>query len=177
MFKEERNELTFCWGDLGNIREGRPNLGDSTSVTVYRLMQYTLRDVLIKRFGPDTSGEIFYEAGKSAGKEFCKNVLDKNNDFNGFIAELQKVLKDQNIGIMRVEKVNLQTLDMTITVAEDLDCSGLPMTDETVCNYDEGFIAGILEAYTGKTFHVKEIDCWASGARVCRFEVKKKLCP
>jgi predicted hydrocarbon binding protein len=43
------------------------------------------------------------------------------------------------------------------------------MTDEVVCTYDEGFIAGILERYTGKPFNVKEIDCWASGGRICRF--------
>jgi hypothetical protein len=48
------------------------------------------------------------------------------------------------------------------------------MTDEVVCTYDEGFIAGILECYTGKPFNVKEIDCWASGGRTCRFQVLAK---
>jgi predicted hydrocarbon binding protein len=56
-----------------------------------------------------------------------------------------------------------------LTVGQDLDCSGLPVTNETVCNYDEGFIAGILEAYTGKKYEVREVDCWANGDRVCRF--------
>jgi predicted hydrocarbon binding protein len=59
-----------------------------------------------------------------------------------------------------------------LTVAEDLDCSGLPCTNEVVCQYDEGFIAGVLEAYTGQAFNAKEIDCWASGDRVCRFDVR-----
>ena len=73
-----------------------------------------------------------------------------------------------------MEKADLERLEMTLTVAEDLDCSGLPFTDEVVCQYDEGFIAGVLEAYTGKVFHVKEVDCWASGGRVCRFDVRLK---
>jgi predicted hydrocarbon binding protein len=60
----------------------------------------------------------------------------------------------------------------TLTVEEDLDCSGLPMTEEVVCQYDEGFIAGIMETYTGRPFQAKEIDCWASGDRVCRFDVR-----
>ena len=57
-----------------------------------------------------------------------------------------------------------------------MDCSCLPITGENVCTYDEGFIAGILNEYTGKTYDVREIDCWASGERVCRFKgsVKKK---
>jgi hypothetical protein len=55
---------------------------------------------------------------------------------------------------------------------EDLDCSGLEVSDETVCDYDEGFIAGIFHEYTGERFSAREVDCWASGERVCRFEVK-----
>ena len=171
MFKEERSDLQFSWEDLGDIQEGRPNLGNSTSVTMYRLMQYSLRDVLIRRFGPDLAGEILYESGKSAGKEFCKNLLDTSDEGDAFIAELQHVLKEHGVGIFRVEEA-LENQNMTITIAEDLDCSGLPMSDETVCDYDEGFLAGVLESYTGNPFHVREVDCWATGDRVCRFQAR-----
>lgn len=50
--------------------------------------------------------------------------------------------------------------------------TGLPVKGKTVCEYDEGFIAGILHAYTGKEFSAIEIDCWATGDRTCRFNVK-----
>ena len=43
MFKEERTEPVFDWSMLGDVTEGRPNLGTLVSVEVYRLMQYTLR--------------------------------------------------------------------------------------------------------------------------------------
>lgn len=65
-------------------------------------------------------------------------------------------------------------MEFVLTVAEDLDCSGLPFVDQAVCTYDEGFITGILKVYTGKEFTVKEIDCWGTGDRVCRFLVN---CP
>ena len=78
------------------------------------------------------------------------------------------------IGILRIEEADLDALSFTLTVEEDLDCSGLPVSDETVCEYDEGFIAGILNTYTGKNFVVKEVDCWASGERVCRFNANAK---
>ena len=61
-----------------------------------------------------------------------------------------------------------------ITVSEDLDCSGLPELDYEICVYDEGFIAALLESFSGKPFKVKEVDCWGSGARVCRFTVVPK---
>jgi predicted hydrocarbon binding protein len=76
------------------------------------------------------------------------------------------------VGILRIEKADLENLELVMTVSEDLDCSGLPVIDETVCEYDEGFIAGVLQVYTGKEFHVREVDCWASGERTCRFVAK-----
>jgi len=171
MFKEERDCNKFSWENLGDISIGRPNLGPMAPMLVYRLFQYTLRDVLITEFDVKTADEIFFKAGKLAGEHFCRNLLSVDLKLDEFVAQLQKTLKDLKIGVLRVEKLDIDTLDMTLTVAEDLDCSGLPISEETICTYDEGFIAGILNTYTGKEFSVKEVDCWASGDRVCRFAV------
>jgi len=172
MFKEERTESNFKWSMLGNIKEGRPNLGNKTTVDVYRLMQFTLRDALIKHVGTEKTDGIFFEAGERAGRELYKNIITQKETFNEFIADLQKTLKDLGIGILRVESADIEKLTFTLTVAEDLDCSGLPVVDEEICTYDEGFIQGVLSEHTGKDFRVKEIDCWCSGDRVCRFDVK-----
>jgi predicted hydrocarbon binding protein len=172
MFKEERENLMFNWSMLGNVAEGRPNLGNIMDVNIYRLMQYTLRDVLIKKFGPETSDNIFYEAGQHAGKSFCLELLNKNAGFNDFIVDLQEKIEQLKIGILRVEKADMDNMTFTLTIAEDLDCSGLPVVDEEICTYDEGFINGVLLEYTGKNFKVKEVDCWCSGDRVCRFDIK-----
>ena len=175
MFKEERQEGVFDWTMLGKIQEGRPNLGSTTDVSVYRLMQFTLRDVLIKEFGVAAADRIFYEAGRTAGRHFYENLITRTDSFNDFVANLQEVLKELRIGILRVEKADLDSLNLTLTVAEDLDCSGLPVCNETICTYDEGFISGLLLAHTGKEFKVKEVDCWCSGDRVCRFSVTPAL--
>ena len=172
MFKEERDYNKFAWEDLGDLEKGRPNLGLNVPVLAYRLLQYTWRDIMITELGVDKANDIIIKAGKLAGAEFCKALLNRELEFNEFVSQLQRVLKEQAIGILRVEKADLENMSFTLTVAEDLDCSGLPSTDEVVCQYDEGFIAGILEAYTGKPFNAKEIDCWASGDRVCRFDVR-----
>ena len=172
MFKEEHEESAFEWTMLGQIDLGRPNLGFKTDVAVYRLMQFTLRDVLIRQYGVEAADHVFYAAGETAGRHFYENLITKRDSFGDFIAELQDVLKDRGIGILRVEKGDLEKLTFTLTVAEDLDCSGLPTCGEQICTYDEGFISGLLSAHTGKRFVVKEVDCWCSGDRVCRFDVK-----
>ena len=41
------------WDILGDLNIGRPNLGPLTRVEVYRLMQFTFRDVLEQRLIPE----------------------------------------------------------------------------------------------------------------------------
>jgi predicted hydrocarbon binding protein len=132
-------------------------------------MQFTMLDVLTKAYGMEKANDHFRDAGFLAGTEFARNVLDLKADLNGFIAGLQKALQDLKIGILRIEEFNAENGEIVLTVDQDLDCSGLPITNENVCSYDEGFIAGILEVYTGQKYYVREVDCWASGARTCRF--------
>jgi predicted hydrocarbon binding protein len=162
----------FDWLDIGDIMQGRPHLGQHMDVAVYRLMQYTLRGVLADRFGDADAAELFREAGRRAGRAYCRQFLDLTKQPADFVAQLRKQLVEDRIGILQVEKSDFANLTFVFSVAEDLDCSGLPIKGGVVCEYDEGFIAGILQEYTGKTFLVREIDCWANGSRVCRFDIK-----
>jgi len=172
MFKEERNEFKFEWSHLGDIELGRPNLGPTTSVAIYRLMQFTLRDALIKHTDSETAERVFYDAGYISGKAIYENLLVPVKDINELASKLQDLLKKLNIGILRFEKVDIENMDFLLTVSEDLDCSGLPMMEEVICTFDEGLVAGIFETFTGRPFKVKEIDCWCTGDRTCRFEAK-----
>ncbi len=165
----EGRKYQFSWELLGNLTLGRPNLGRNSRLEVYRLMQFCFRDILEQRLGTATADEIFYEAGKLAGSHFYQHLLGGLSDFHEFIKRLQEVLKDMGIGILRVEKADLAANSFVFTVSEDLDCSGLPELDYEICVYDEGFIAGLLENFAGKPFKVKEVDCWCTGDRTCRF--------
>ena len=169
VFKNDTRKA-FDWSSLGDIKEGRGDLGEEMPVIVYRLMQFTLLDALSSEMGIDKANEYFRKAGFLAGSEYAKNVLNLDLDFDSFISHLQESLKLMKIGILRMESFSPENGKLVLTVAEDLDCSGLPITNETVCVYDEGFISGILEQYTGKKYEVLETDCWASGDRVCRFK-------
>lgn len=168
------DENKFTWDSIGDVVDGRKNLGDTMPVFVYRLLQFTIKDELAKRYGNDATVDIFRKAGELAGKEFASHLLDLELPFDEFMANLQNVLEESKIGILRVEKFDPDTGKAVLTIGEDLDCSGLPITGETVCNYDEGFLAGVLKVYTKKDYVVTEIDCWATGSRVCRFEAVVK---
>ncbi|QWR77957.1 V4R domain-containing protein [Candidatus Magnetomonas plexicatena] len=162
----------FSWELLGDIAAGRPNLGNKTSLEVYRLLLFTFRDVLETHVGTEMTDKIFHEAGYLSGKEFYANKLTPTKDLGDFVRELQQVLKDMGIGILRLEQADVETGEFVLTISEDLDCSGLPELDHEICVYDEGFIAALLESFSGIKFKVKEIDCWCTGDRTCRFSAK-----
>ena len=162
-------KYAFTWDLLGDLESGRPNLGNATRVEVYRLMQFTLRDVIESRLGTEETDKIFYDAGKMAGQAFHEHFLEGAENVAAFVKKLQNVLKEMKIGVLRIESMTEDAEKLTLTVDEDLDCSGLPELDYETCIYDEGFIAGILGQFSGRDYLVKEIDCWCTGDRTCRF--------
>ncbi|MDR1608997.1 MAG: 4-vinyl reductase [Deltaproteobacteria bacterium] len=171
---DEERKYEFTWELIGDLDTARPNLGPTLRLEAYRLLQFCCRDIIEQEYGTEAADRIFFKAGALAGRHFYENVLDHPpSDINDLVKQLQQVLRDIGIGIFKVEKFN-ENLECVVTVSEDLDCSGLPELGYGVCVYDEGFIAGILESFTGRSFDVKEIDCWCTNERTCRFEAKPK---
>lgn len=150
----------------------RGNLGAELPVIVYRMLEYSLREELVRRFGREDQIDIFRSAGRMAGEYFAKNFLNMDQPLDQFVGQLQDEMQKLKIGVLRVESVDEASGKIMLTVSEDADCSGLPVLGETVCNYDEGFISGILSFYSGKEYQAVEVDCWATGDRVCRFRAE-----
>lgn len=166
-----KRRYSFSWNLIGNIDLGRPNLGRTARLEVYRLMQFCFRDVMEQELGTEKTDRLFYEAGKLAGAQFYQHALGPVTGFDDFVKRIQSTLKEMGVGIFRVERADLEKRSFVFTVSEDLDCSGLPELDYEICVYDEGFIAGLMESFTGINFKVKEVDCWCTGDRTCRFSV------
>jgi predicted hydrocarbon binding protein len=158
---------------LGDVSVGRPQLGESMPVLVYRLFETAIHGALVEEYNQEQADHLFRKAGHMAGTFFAENFLNKDQPFEDFISQLQEKLSSMRMGILRIERADLADGTLQLSVYEDLDCSGLPVTDEQVCVYDEGLLAGILEYYTNVPFNVREVDCWASGERVCRFKAER----
>ena len=76
IFQQGKKHSQFTWDDLGDIVEGRGDLGPDMPVMVYRLMQYTMLDVHSRALGIEKANEYFRTAGFLAGSEFANNLLD-----------------------------------------------------------------------------------------------------
>ena len=158
IFMKEKKPISFE-DYLEYDENSRGNLGGELPVIVYRLLEYSIKDELAVRYGRAEQVEIFRNAGRKAGEFFARKMLNLNQPLDQFVGELQKKMAEMKIGVLRIESVDEESGQIILTVSEDADC-----------NYDEGFISGILSLYSGKEYVAVETDCWATGGRVCRFQ-------
>ena len=74
-------KYTFSWSTIGEkLAIARPSLGPTTRIEVYRLLQYTLRDVLEEELGHQKTDEMFRKAGAIAGREFYNKFCLESSD-------------------------------------------------------------------------------------------------
>lgn len=167
-------KYAFSWDLIGDLDQGRPRLGKETRLEMYRLMEYTFRDVMEQALGAAKTDQLFYAAGKLAGNAIHDHLLQPTDDLQEYLGQIQELFREMKVGIVRVEQADPAGGTLVLSVEEDLDCSGLPETGEQICTYDEGLIAGLLESFTGVAFRVHEVDCWSTGDRVCRFQASSE---
>ena len=149
----------LLWSDETELNS-REHLGDLVPVKVYRLLEYSVRDTLVKEYGQERANELFRRAGMAAGKSLTMHLLKESLSLPpyAFFTHLRDLLRNLQMGIQQMERFDPESGYLLLTMSEDLDCSGLPV------------LAGVLQIYTGRRYRVKEIDCWATGSRTCRFE-------
>ena len=92
--KEESLE-TFL--DYDN--NGRENLGEELPVFVYRMLEYSLKMELEKRYDKDTQVEIFRGAGRMAGEYFAEHFLNINQPLDFFVSQLQEKMQEFKMGV------------------------------------------------------------------------------
>lgn len=164
----------FDWDVIKESDNERLHMGKDVPLIVYRAAMYAMHDEICDRFGEEGAQEVLRNAGLRVGQAIAKSELTNRESVGRFVSDMQQMLKNLKIGILRVEDSDPDSGRFVLAIDEDVDCSGLPLMEDSVCYYDEGFIAGILGVFTGKEYTAKEVDCWTTGARVCRFEARPK---
>ncbi|WP_456420086.1 DUF2507 domain-containing protein [Methanocaldococcus infernus] len=135
-------------------KNNRSSLGNDVNITVFRLIRF----MDLERYLGKAANNIFYECGKTLGRDLNINSID----------ELVKFCKVYKIG--RAEIVSEDPL--RIRIYECITCSGLPNVGEPLCYFEGGFIAGCLEKILNKRVRAKETHCAGLGNEFCEFEIK-----
>lgn len=133
----------------------RDDLGPSIDLVYMRLFRLALRDT----YGSQLSSSLLYEAGRHTAL---------NNFTFSSIDHIISTLNDISIGVMKVVYKD----ENRIIFQEDecAVCSGMPTTNEALCSFESGFLAGSLSYIMNKDVIVEETKCWGLGDEICQFE-------
>jgi uncharacterized protein len=144
--------------DVGNaLSILRPTLGDSAGIGLYRLLRLVALEDIIGRGAAGTA----YIAGKKLGASLGLTKLD---DF----LELCTALK---IGLIKVPR--LTESSARVDVYECVTCSGLKPVGRTLCSFEGGLIAGVVESVTKKRVRARETTCIGGlGHDSCGFDIE-----
>lgn len=143
--------------DIANaLQTHRPNLGDFTGVSLYRLFRLVAMEDIM---GTGASA-ISYYAGKKLGLAL---QFTKVEDFLALCEQLK---------VGRIEIPLLTNERIHVDVYECVTCSGLSPVGRCLCHFEGGFIAGAVEGILGKKVQAREITCIGGlGDETCGFEL------
>ena len=121
----------------------RPQLGDRAGVALYRLLRLVALEDIIGR----GAGATAYVAGKKLGQNLG---ITKLEDFLGLCQAI-------SLGIVKVPVMTATRI--YVDVYECVTCSGMRTVGRTLCQFEAGLVAGVVQAITGKQTKAKEMTC------------------
>jgi uncharacterized protein len=135
----------------------RPTLGADAGVALFRLLRLVALEDIMGRGASGTG----YVAGKKLGISLG---ITKLEDF----LTLCKTLK---IGVIDVPVLNDKRI--RVDVYECVTCSGLDTVGRTLCHFEGGLIAGVVESVLKKRMRAVEVTCIGGlGDKACGFELE-----
>ncbi len=144
--------------DVGNaLRIARPTLGDDAGLALYRLLRLVALEDIIGR----GAGATAYLAGKKLGNSLGLTNLE---DFLQLCADLK-------VGIIEVPVMTESKIH--VDVYECVTCSGLEPVGRTLCHFEGGLIAGVVETVLRRKARAQEVTCIGGlGDKTCGFDLE-----
>lgn len=137
----------------------RPTMGTDTGVALYRLLRLVALEDIMGRGAAGTA----YVAGKRLGLSLG---LTKLEDF----LALCKTLK---VGVIEVPVIAETRIH--VDVYECVTCSGMDTVGRTLCHFEGGLIAGVVEGIVKKRTRAHEVTCIGGlGDKACGFDLELK---
>src|SRR5262245_4954462 len=149
---------TFKNVDVTNaLKIVRPTLGNDAGIALYRLLRLVALEDIIGRGAAGTA----YLAGKKLGIGLG---LRKLEDFLDLCVSLK-------IGIIKVPVMTSSRIH--VDVYECVTCSGLKTVGRTLCHFEGGLIAGVVESVLKRRTRAQEITCIGGlGHDTCGFDLQ-----
>jgi uncharacterized protein len=155
-----------------SLENARPSLGATVPVALFRALRVDGMMTGLDAAIGDAS-TLVYNAGRIVGTPVGKAIAEAaGGDLNAFLGGVVQTAKDLGIGVISLVPDSLNAEGMTLRVDECVTCAGGPVVGKKICHFEGGFVASVVEGFTGKNAVATETHCNANGDDACIFDVR-----
>ena len=153
------------------VGTARPNLGATVPVALFRALRVNgMMHGLDAAIGDAST--LVYSAGRTVGTPIGKDIAGQaNGDLGAFLGGVVETGKALGIGVISLVPGTLTESGLTLRVDECVTCAGSEPIGRKICHFEGGFIASVVEGFTGKPAIATETHCNANGDDACVFHV------
>jgi hypothetical protein len=172
------HSMQLAFDSLFMKQKMRPNSGEYVHIGVPQQQLTSLK------FSDPFTGSLLYAAGHEQGlnspeielMERIQNTTSIGNlAFLKAVSRLRALLNYPSSFLSRehgiVQSRNLKRKRASLRIFECATAAGTPSFDVNFCDFEAGWIAGILERLTGQSIVVNESKCWGLGYEYCQFDI------
>ncbi len=114
--------------------------------------------------------ESIYGCGFKIGNDIAGSMAPENVNLEKLLSLLWA---EVGLGIMILEKESEEEIIFEDRQSIEVELTG--SSDEPVCFFTSGALAGLLSGLFGKDYLCEELECRAVNNSVCRFRLKMKI--
>ncbi len=154
------------------VTRARPQLGATVPVALFRALRV---DGMMK--GLDAAigdaSTLVYNSGRLVGGPVGKALAAQAaGDLGKFLGGVVDTARALGIGVISLKDGTLTGDRMQLRVDECVTCSGAKPIGKKICHFEGGFVAAVVEGFTGRDAVATETHCNANGDDHCGFEVR-----
>ncbi len=140
----------------------RPQLGEDVPMLIFRAFRHFTANYVTQMLGRSAQ-VVFQNAGRDLGRDVGDML--KKPTLDEYLKEVVTFTRDMRIGILSASEISDKR--MVLGLDECITCVGMPNIGKRICHFEVGFVAGIVETFTGRRVRAHESKCGANGEGIC----------
>ena len=146
----------------------RPELGDTIPLAVFRIFRQFSAQYSAEILGESGVKTTFTYAGRMLGHDVGKQLY--SSDLGSYLSSVQGFVYDAKIGVL--DLVDSDSDQMVFQLGECVTCAGMPDMGMSICHFEVGLVAGIVETFVKKDVGAFESKCNVNGDDCCEVTIQ-----
>lgn len=164
---------------LGDILAGkedvlnRAELGPRVPIRLFQALRLVGMGTAIESMVGDGSNALVYQSGSQLGRALGDALAPKaEGSLDNYVSLVHGACKHLSIGVVAVDKVDLDAGEIFVRVGECVSCAGITGAQRPICNFEAGLVGGLIRGFTKGPVKALETKCNAVGDAFCGVDVR-----